>query len=55
MCLVFLASDVAGFQFDRLNSVSVASFAVLVINPLYLFSVGFQLSVAAAGGIVVLG
>ena len=55
MCLVLLASDVAGFQYDRLNSVSVASFAVLVINPLYLFSVGFQLSVAAAGGIVVLG
>ena len=55
MCVVMMALKFKGAQYDRLNSVSIASLAVLVINPVYLFSVGFLLSVSAAGGIIVLG
>ena len=55
MCTVLMIADAAGYAYDRLNSVSAASLVVLVINPVYLFSVGFQLSVAAAAGIIVLG
>ena len=39
MCVVMMALKFKGAQYDRLNSVSIASLAVLVINPVYLFSV----------------
>ena len=55
MCLVLAVADAAGCAYDRLNSVSLASLAVMAIHPVYLFSAGFQLSVAAAAGIIVLG
>ena len=55
MCSVHMITSAFGVQYDRLNSVSMAAIVVLAINPVYLFSVGFQLSIAAAGGIVVLG
>lgn len=55
MCVVMMAMKFKGVQYDRLNSVSIAALAVLAINPVYLFSVGFILSVSAAGGIIVLG
>ena len=55
MCIVVMLTNAAGTGLDRLSSVSLASFVVLAVNPVYLFSVGFQLSVAAAAGIIVLG
>lgn len=55
MCLVVSLADAAGCAYDKLNSVSLAALAVLLVNPVYLFSVGFQLSLAAAAGIIVLG
>ena len=51
MCLVLSVADAAGWAYDRLNSVSLAALVVLAVNPFYLFSVGFQLSLAAAAGI----
>ena len=54
MCLVLSVADAAGWAYDRLNSVSLAALVVLAVNPFYLFSVGFQLSLAAAAGIIVL-
>ena len=55
MCLVLLLLEAGGFAYDRVHSVSVAFLVVLIVHPLYLFSVGFQLSVAATAGIIVLG
>lgn len=55
MCTVLMIAEALGRQYDRLNSVSLAALIVLAIDPMYLFSVGFQLSVAAAAGIIVLG
>ena len=55
MCLVLMLMEAGGFAYDRVNSVAVAFLAVLIVHPLYLFSVGFLLSVAAAAGIIVLG
>lgn len=55
MCTVLMFSETCGMQYDRLNSVSFAALILLAVDPVYLFSVGFQLSVAAAAGIIVLG
>lgn len=55
MCTVLMFSNAAGLKYDALNSVALAALAVLIINPVYLFGVGFLLSVSAAGGIIVLG
>ena len=55
MCTILMFSNAAGLKYDALNSVSLAALAVLIINPVYLFGVGFLLSIAAAGGIIVLG
>lgn len=55
MCVVMMAMKFKGVQYDRLNSVCIAALIVLVINPVYLFSIGFLLSISAAGGIIVLG
>lgn len=55
MCTVAMLAEAGGVQHDRVGSVSCAALAVLAINPAYLFSVGFQLSLAAAAGIVVVG
>lgn len=54
MCTVLMLAAGAGFKYDKLNSVAIAAFIILIINPVNLFEVGFQLSVAAAGGIILL-
>ena len=54
MCLVLMVMDTLGVQYDRLTSVSIAALIILLLDPVDLFSVGFQLSVAAAAGIIVL-
>lgn len=55
MCIVPMLAEAFGSECDRLNSVSLAASAVLFINPVYLFSIGFQLSLAATAGIILLG
>lgn len=55
MCTVAMLAEAGGLQYDRVGSVSCAALAVLAIDPVYLFSVGFQLSLAAAAGIIIVG
>lgn len=44
MALVFMTSGVLGKQYDGLNSIALAGFLILLINPLSAFGIGFQLS-----------
>ncbi len=53
-CTVAVAASLAYKKYDALNSLSVAAIILLLINPLYLFGVGFLLSFGAALGIIVL-
>ena len=55
MCTVSMLAEAGGYAYDRVNSVSAAALVVLTVHPVYLFSVGFQLSLAAAAGIVIVG
>lgn len=55
MCVVLMLMDAAGMAYDRLGSLSAAALVVMLVHPAYLFAVGFQLSVAAAAGIILLG
>ncbi|HIZ04186.1 MAG TPA: ComEC/Rec2 family competence protein [Candidatus Borkfalkia avistercoris] len=55
MCLALSFAGAVGLKYDALNSVSLAALCVLLVNPVYFYQVGFRLSVAAAGGIIVLG
>lgn len=54
MCAVASISKISFAKYDALNSLSVAVIAILLLNPLSLFSVGFQLSVCAVAGIIML-
>lgn len=51
MCAVATLSKLVFAKNDGLNSLSYAVIILLLINPLSLFSAGFQLSVCAVGGI----
>lgn len=53
MCSVALSTRLIHAKRDGLNSLAVAVIIILSITPLSLFSVGFQLSVCAVGGICV--
>lgn len=55
MCIALALSDWGGMKYDALNSVSLAALCVVLFNPVYFYSVGFRLSIAAAGGIIVSG
>lgn len=55
MCLVLSLAETGGVKYDALNSVSLAALCILFLNPVYFYSVGFRLSVCAAGGIILLG
>lgn len=54
MAIVFLGGRLLQRRFDILNSLAVAAFILLTIQPLDLFQPGFQLSFAAVAGIVLL-
>ena len=54
MCAVSVCAKLACKKYDGLNSLSIAVIIILIITPTSLFSVGFQLSVCAAGGIIAL-
>lgn len=51
MCFVSTAARLLLQKYDGLNSLAVAVIVILFISPLSLYSVGFQLSVCAVGGI----
>lgn len=52
MCLTGLAAMTFGKQKDTLNALCFAVSLILALKPLYLFDVGFQMSVAAVFGIL---
>lgn len=54
MCAVAAAGKLFYRKYDSLNALSVAAAIILLITPLSLFAAGFQLSVCAVGGIVLL-
>ena len=51
MCAVAALVRLSGGKYDTLSSLSLAFVAVMLVNPLNIISVGFQLSVAAVAGI----
>ena len=51
MCAVAAVVGLSGGKYDMLSSLGLAFVAVLIVNPLNIISVGFQLSVAAVAGI----
>lgn len=53
MCTVASISKLSYQKNDSLNSLAVAVVIIMTISPLSLFTAGFQLSVCAAGGIIV--
>lgn len=53
MCAVALLCNLVYVKNDSLNSLAFAVIILLLIYPLNLFSVGFQLSVCAVGGIAI--
>ncbi|NLZ53171.1 MAG: DNA internalization-related competence protein ComEC/Rec2 [Thermoanaerobacteraceae bacterium] len=52
MIMVFMLSKIVGRENDSLNSLCFSAVILLLINPLTLFSVSFQLSYAAVIGII---
>ena len=54
MCTVAMLSRLIYTKYDALNTLSLSAIAILLLNPLNLFNVGFQLSVCAVGSIILL-
>lgn len=54
MCSVAVAAQLLYAKNDSLGALSLAAFILLLINPMYLFGVGFLLSFGAALGIIML-
>ena len=54
MSMVLIISKSYGKQYDALNSLSLSAIIVLLINPLYIYSVGFQLSFVCVLSIITL-
>lgn len=54
LCLVSYAIKAIGLKYDLLETLGVAAFLILLINPIELFCVGFQLSFSACLGIAFL-
>lgn len=54
MCAATMFARLFYLKSDGLNNLAFAVFVILLISPLNLFSVGFQLSVSAIGGILLL-
>lgn len=51
MCTVLAVSQRFFLKYDGLNTLACAVIILLILNPFYLFYVGFQMSVCAVGGI----
>ena len=54
MCAVSASGKLLHKKYDALNSLSVSAAVILAVTPLSLFAFGFQLSVGAVGGIIML-
>ena len=54
MCTVAAISGIIYTKYDALNSLSLSAATILLLNPLNLFNVGFQLSLGAISAIVML-
>ena len=54
MCTVLLFANNTGFKYDGLSSVGVAAVIVLILRPVELFAVGFQLSFGVVIGLLLL-
>jgi len=54
MCIISCIARLIYGKYDSLNALSLAVIILLLINPLYLFGVGFQLSVVAVLSIITL-
>lgn len=54
MCGVALLAKTFFVKYDALNSLSLSAIIILLINPLTLFNVGFQLTLSAVGAIILL-
>lgn len=54
MFILFVLADVSGKNNQSLNSLFSSAFILLLINPLWLFHAGFQLSYLAVAGILLL-
>lgn len=52
MCVVGLYADAFGKQRDSLSALCLAVTVILLVKPLYVFDVGFVMSVTAVGGIL---
>lgn len=53
--LVFMASEALGRRYDRVTLLAWTAAALLVVSPLDLWSLGFQLSFGIVGALLVLG
>lgn len=54
MCAVATIAQTFFVKYDALNSLSISAVIILILNPLTLFSVGFQLSFTAVASIIFL-
>ncbi len=54
MCVVLATSQAVSRRHHSLNALALSAFLILLLDPLSLFSVGFQLSYAAVAGILLL-
>lgn len=54
MCAVSASARLTNNKYDGLNALAVAVVLILLLSPMSLFAVGFQLSAAAVFGIVIL-
>lgn len=52
MVAAFVLADLAGRRYDRLNTLAWAYIAVLLIRPMELWAVGFQLSFLVVAGLI---
>ena len=52
MGIIILGGRVVGRKPEPINSLFLAAFIVLLINPLDLYEIGFQLSFCATAGII---
>lgn len=53
MCALTLLADCLLKKTDTLNSLGIAVVAMLLYNPFYILSLGFQLSCAASAGVII--
>ena len=54
MCSVLLLADCFIKRADALNSLGIAVASMLIFNPYYICNLGFQLSCAAAAGVIII-